>query len=299
MEKRKYGNTDMNVSVLGFGGAEIGFNGVGQSDVDQLLNSALDAGLNVIDTAECYANSEELIGKALQGRRDDYYLFTKCGHSPDSFEVGHWEKHQIKESIERSLKRLKTDRVDLVHLHSCSLDILKKGHVIEALKEAKAEGKTRYIGYSGDADAALYAIQTGAFDSLQTSVNIADQQAIELLLPECTKRNMGVIAKRPVANAAWKERNFPSYFYIQEYWNRLQKLKFDFIKGNLSEEVALALKFTLAVPGVCTAIVGTTQPKRWQENAKMLDKGPISQESFEAIRQRWKDVAPANWVGQI
>ena len=299
MEKRKYGNTDMNVSVLGFGGAEIGFQGATQKDVTTLLNSALDAGLNVIDTAECYVNSEELIGEALQGRRDQYYLFTKCGHSPESFEIGAWEKDQIRDSIDRSLKRLRTDRIDLIHLHSCSEEILRKGDVIEALKEAKKAGKTRYIGYSGDGQAALYAINCGEFDSLQTSVNIADQESIELLMPEVQKRKMGVIAKRPVANAAWKEKSYPDYFYIQEYWNRLQKLKYDFINGSLAEEVALALKFTLAVPGVCTAIVGTTQPKRWQENAKMLEKGPISKDKFEAIRKRWKEVASADWVGQV
>src|SRR5579883_2620296 len=109
MEKRKYGKTDMTVSVLGFGGAEIGFQGSSKDDVKRLLNSALDAGLNVIDTAECYVNSEELIGEALDGRRDHYYLFTKCGHSPQSYEIGAWTKHEIKESIDRSLKRLRTD----------------------------------------------------------------------------------------------------------------------------------------------------------------------------------------------
>ncbi len=299
MEKRKYGNTDMNVSVLGFGGAEIGFEGASQKTVKELLNSALDAGLNVIDTAECYANSEELIGEALSGRRDQYYLFTKCGHSPESYEIGAWEKAQIKESVDRSLKRLKTDRIDLIHLHSCSLEILQQGDVITALQEAKAAGKTRYIGYSGDGEAALYAIKSGAFDSLQTSVNIADQQGIELLLPEARKRNMGVIAKRPVANAAWKEKSFPEYFYIQEYWRRLQELNFDFINGNLAKEIGIALRFTLSVPGVCTAIVGTKQPKRWQENARLIETGPLAEQEFEAIRKRWQEKAQSSWVGQV
>jgi aryl-alcohol dehydrogenase-like predicted oxidoreductase len=298
MEKRKYGKTDMNVSVLGFGGAEIGFHGVKQSDVTSLLNSALDAGLNVIDTAECYVNSEELIGEALKGRRDHYYLFTKCGHGA-SYDIDAWEKHQLRDSIDRSLKRLRTDRIDMIHLHSCSLDELQKGDVIEALKEAKAAGKTRYIGYSGDNEAALYAIKSGAFDSLQTSVSIADQGCIDLLMPEVRARNMGVMAKRPVANAAWKEKSFPDYFYIQEYWRRLQDLKYDFINGHLSAEIGQALRFTLSVPGVHTAIVGTTQPKRWQENAKMLDKGPLPEEEFEAIRARWKQIAKPEWAGQV
>src|SRR5262249_26628075 len=80
MERRQLGQTDMHVSVLGFGGAEIGYEGAAQETVTRLLHSALDAGLNVIDTAECYYNSEELIGHALASRRGDYYLFSKCGH---------------------------------------------------------------------------------------------------------------------------------------------------------------------------------------------------------------------------
>lgn len=298
MEKRKFGNTDMNVSVLGFGGAEIGFQGVAADDVKKLLSGAIDAGLNLIDTAECYVNSEELIGNAIASRRDQFYLVTKCGHGA-SYDIDAWGKDQIAESIDRSLKRLKTDRIDLIFLHSCSEDELKKGDVIEALQKAKAAGKTRYIGYSGDSAAALYAIKSGAFDALQTSVNIADQEALELTLPEAQKRNMGVVAKRPVANAAWKEKSKPDYFYIQEYWARMRKLNYDFIKGNLNEEVGKALRFTLSVPGVHTAIVGTTQVHRWQENAKFVAKGPLDEKEFAAIRQRWSEVASPDWVGQV
>lgn len=299
MEKRKYGSTDMTVSVLGFGGAEIGFEGAAQQDVSTLLNTAIDAGLNLIDTAECYVNSEELIGEALKGRRDHFYLFTKCGHSPENYEIGAWEKQQIRESIERSLKRLKTDHLDMIHLHSCSEDELKKGDVIQVLQEAKAAGKTRYIGYSGDGAAALYAIKTAAFDSLQTSVNIADQESIDLLLPEAQARGMGVVAKRPVANAAWKEKSYPGYYYIQEYWKRFQQLQYDFIDSDVAKEIEIALRFTLSVPGVHAAIVGTTKPKRWQENAKMVERGLLPQEQFDAIRKRWKEAAAPDWVGQI
>src|SRR5690606_18207901 len=109
-------------------------------------------------------NSEELIGKAVAGRRDQFYLFTKCGHEHDADgkQVGAWDTASILNSITRSLKRLQTDRVDLVQLHSCSLDILKRGEVIEALQEARDKGYTRYIGYSGDGEAARYAIDCGA-----------------------------------------------------------------------------------------------------------------------------------------
>ena len=71
--------------------------------------------------------------------------------------------------------------MDVVHLHSCSEEVLRRGDVIEVLQRAKEAGKTRFIGYSGDTTDALYAIRTGVFDSLETSLNIADQEAIELL----------------------------------------------------------------------------------------------------------------------
>jgi aryl-alcohol dehydrogenase-like predicted oxidoreductase len=298
MEKRQFGKTDMMVSVLGFGGAEIGFQGVDVSEVKSILNNALDAGLNVVDTAECYVNSEEMIGNTVSHRRDDFYLFTKCGHG-ENFDVGAWSKVEILSSIERSLKRLKTDRLDLVLLHSCSEEELRKGEVIEALQAAKAAGKTRYIGYSGDSFAALYAIESGAFDALQTSVNIADQEALELTLPKAKERSMGVIAKRPVANVAWKEKTKPEYFYIQEYWARFQKLKYDFLNGDLSEAVNTALRFTLSVDGVHTAIVGTTKKERWQENARMLQKGSLSESEIAAIRKIWSERAQQDWVGQV
>src|SRR5260370_41793824 len=118
MEKRRLGKTDMDVSVLGFGGSEIGYEHVSPETVAELLNSALDAGLNVIDTAECYYKSEELVGQTVSDRRKEFYLFTKCGH-PHGMESGaNWTKDSILKSIELSMERLKTVRVDIDRLIS-------------------------------------------------------------------------------------------------------------------------------------------------------------------------------------
>jgi aryl-alcohol dehydrogenase-like predicted oxidoreductase len=297
IEKRQFGKTDMHVTVLGFGGAEIGFEKATPETVAQLLNDALDAGLNVIDTAECYPNSEEMIGKAVASRRKDYYLFTKCGH-PESYLQPDWRPESLLQTIQRSLKRLKTDRVDLVQLHSCSEEDLRKGDVIKALQEARAKGYTRYIGYSGDSKAARYAVECGAFDTLQTSVSIADQEVIDLTLPLARERQMGVIAKRPIANAAWRYPTKPDYAYHVTYWERLQKLNYDFVRSGPQQAVSTALRFTLSAPGVHTAIVGTKKPGRWRENAANLDAGPLPPAEFDAIRNRWRQAASTSWVGQ-
>ena len=298
MEKRRFGKTDMNVSVLGFGGSEIGYEEASLASVSKLLNRALDAGVNVIDTAECYVTSEELIGNAISARRGDYYLFTKCGHER-GWSYPDWRPSSLWKSIERSLKRLKTDHVDLLQLHSCSEDELRKGEVIEFLKRARERGYTRFIGYSGDSQAALYAVNSGQFDSLQTSINIADQEALDLTLPLAKTRNMGVIAKRPLANVAWAYGDRPPRNgYGYPYWERLQKLKYDFLRANLHDSVATALRFVLTVSGVHTAIVGTTKSERFSENALALEAGTLPVEVFEKVRSRWREIAGSDWAGQ-
>lgn len=299
MEKRAFGQTDMQVSILGFGGAEIGLEGAEETTVARLLGSALDAGLNVVDTAECYGNSEEMIGKTIGWRRDEFYLFTKCGH-PHGMESGaNWTPPSILASIARSLQRLCTDRLDLVHLHSCPEAVLKKGDAIAALQSAREKGYIRYLGYSGDSQAARYAVECGAFDSLQTSINIADQEALELTLPLAREKRMGVIAKRPIANVAWKSGRKPENSYHQAYWDRLRMLKYPFLESALLEKsVALALRFTLSSPGVCTAIVGTKNPERWAGNARLLKAGSLGEKEYGEIRERWEEVAPRTWVGQ-
>jgi aryl-alcohol dehydrogenase-like predicted oxidoreductase len=298
MEKRQFGKTDMRVSVLGFGGAEIGYEQATPEVVAQLLGDALDAGLNVIDTAECYFNSEELIGQAVAARRKEFYLFTKCGHPDGPTNAADWRPDSLRWSIQRSLQRLKTDCVDLVQLHSCGEDELRKGDVIAALQKAREKGYTRYIGYSGDGSAARYAIECGAFDALQTSVSILDQEAIELNLPLARVQQMGVIAKRPLGNAVWRHAKKPDNSYYHAYWDRWKKLTYDFLKTDPQKAVSTALRFTLSFPEVHTAIVGTKNPARWRENAQLLAAGPLPGQEFEAIRERWRAVADSTWVGQ-
>jgi hypothetical protein len=296
MQRRKLGKTDMAVSVLGFGGSEIGYQRASARAVAKLLGGALDAGLNVVDTAECYEDSEVLIGKAIGARRRECFLFTKCGHA-GGWGRADWRLDALLKSVERSLKRLDTDYLDLIQLHSCALDVLKRGDAITALERARERGWTRYVGYSGDGAAARYAIETGRFDTLQTSVSIADQEALELTLPLARERGMGVIAKRPLANVAWRYTRRPDSYYA-DYWERLRTLEYPFLK-NADTAVATALRFTLSVPGVHTAIVGTTKPKRWQENAALLGRGALPPAEFEPIRARWREVADASWEGQV
>jgi aryl-alcohol dehydrogenase-like predicted oxidoreductase len=294
MEKRQLGKTDMHVTRLGVGLSEIG-SGVSEETASEVLNRALDLGINFLDTAECYGGSEELVGKAVSHRRSEFFLATKTGHVSGDYVGQDWSAKTVRDSIDRSLKRLKADYVDLVQLHSCSVDILKKGEVIQVLQEAKQAGKTRYIGYSGDNAPALWAVESGLFDTLQTSFNLVDQKARFELFEKARAKGMGIIVKRPIANGAWGASRSPSG-YAQGYFERSQKMLAD---GEIPEapddRILLALGFTLAHDEVDVAIVGTKTPKYMQRNVEMLKQLPISETAIAELYERFEE-SGKNWT---
>jgi aryl-alcohol dehydrogenase-like predicted oxidoreductase len=202
-------------------------------------------------------------------------------------------------SVERSLKNLRTDHVDVMQFHSPTLATLKDGRVIEVLHKARERGQARFVGCSADSDEAVYVVESGAFDTLQTSLSIADQEALDRVLPKAAARGMGVIVKRPIANAAWRHgKRPPADWYTRPYWDRLQKLDYDFLHRGVEDAVAIALRFTLGTSGVTTAIVGTTRPERVAQNIAHAGAGPLPHLEYEAIRARWRSVAPSDWMGQ-
>jgi len=307
IEYRTLGKTGLRVSALGLGGSEIGYQEVAQKTVDKIVGTALDSGINVIDTAECYANGEQLFGNALGHRRADVVLMTKCGHAQlaaasdraSGYAQPDWQPAMLSASIDRSLKNLKTDHVDVMQFHSCSAETLRDDRVIDVLTRARDAGKARYIGYSGDSDDAMYAVEMGIFDTLQISLNIADQEAIDRVLSKAIAAQMGVIVKRPIANAAWRSGTKPpGDWYTQPYWDRLRKLGYDFLDLDIETAVAIALRFTLGTAGVSTAIVGTTRVERVAQNIAHASAGPLPIADYDAIRARWRQVARPDWTGQ-
>jgi aryl-alcohol dehydrogenase-like predicted oxidoreductase len=317
MEMRSFGSTGMQVGTLGLGAAEIGYENTSDQTIDSLFGVALDNGINVIDTAAMYGDSEEKIGRAVRGKRNKYLLFTKCGRSPRPTtlltRVGRkllsplsrvaqpdhhsWHPRTLLSNIDQSLRRMGTHWIDLIQLHSCSELTLRRGRVIEALIRARESGKVRYLGFSGDGPAALYAIQCGHFDAIQISVNVADQEALDEILPIARERGIAVIAKRPIANGLWRSPNMPEPTHYRTYWSRLKELAYEFLKSESAFE--MALRFPLSVPGVHTAIVGTTKPVHLFQDAKFATNGMMEDDQFSSIRKRWKEIARSDWVGQM
>ncbi|MGD2156597.1 MAG: aldo/keto reductase [Anaerolineales bacterium] len=291
MERRRFGKTGLEVSVLGAGLAEIGDASIddAESQASLVLNTALDAGINFLDTSACYGISEQLIGRTIAHRRQHYILATKCGHITAGYEGEEWTVETIKHSIERSLKRMKTDYLDLVQLHSCGLDILEHGEVTQALLDARQAGKTRFIGYSGDNEAAEWAVESGLFDTLQTSFSVVDQRARIRLFTQAKAKDMGIIVKRPIANAVWGMSASPSEYAAQYFQRAQEMLSIGPIPESPSDPILLSLGFTLAHDVLDTAIVGTRNPEHMRANIKMVENElPISGEVVSALHRRFE-----------
>jgi hypothetical protein len=301
MQKITFGKTNLLVTPLGFGTAQIGFLPVSKSESDKLLNGVLDNGINVIDTAACYGNAEEKIGEAISIRRDEYVLITKCGHQGGDCNFPEWSPELIRFNAERSLKRMRTDRLDVLLLHSCSKDHLHNDKLINALGKCKKDGLTHFIGYSGDDVEAQLALTIDVFDCLETSVNICDQQVLQKILPVARSNNLGVFAKRPLANTCWRDlSNYGSYQdYAQIYTNRLKAMGITPESLNFDGDwVELAIRFTVFQPGVHSALIGGKNLKHIESDINLLQKGPLPKAILQKIQEIWKEKDDGSWIGQ-
>jgi len=291
MQMNTLGRTGLKVSRLGVGAAEIGLRMVDDARAAQVLNTALDEGINFVDTAACYGISEQLIGRTIAHRRQEYVLATKCGHVTGGYEGEPWTAKTIKDSIDRSLVRLRTDHVDLVQLHSCEKAVLGQGEVIQALLAARQLGKTRFIGYSGDNEAAQWAIESGYFDTLQTSFSLVDQRALTTVFPLAKAKGMGIIAKRPIANGAWGARGSDTPD-PGEYVHRAQVMADTGpIPGPPEDPILLALGFVFDHDEIDTIIVGTCNPEHMRANInRVKTQLPIPAEAIRALCRRFAEV---------
>ena len=296
MRQEAFGKTGLTIGWLGLGLSEIGFI-LTLDDIDQasrVINTALDNGVNFLDAAACYGIGEEIVGRTVAHRRDEYVLETKAGHITGGYQGEEWTAQTVADSIDRSLERMKTDHLDVVLLHTCGIDVLERGDVIRVLQDARTAGKTRHIGYSGDNEPARWAVDSGLFEVLQTSYNVTDQKARNGLLQAAEAKGMGIVAKRPIANAVWGEAEVPRPYpqiqsYGEEYSRRAgEMLALGPISGAAEDGIRLAFGFTYARPEIDVAIVGTLSPEHMASNIQLVGQGPeIPPEIVEELYRRF------------
>jgi len=308
MRKTELGKTGLQVSPLGFGAAPVGYLGEDSKRTAEVLNTLLDAGMNLVDTAACYPNSEQLIGEAVRHRRDEFVLVSKCGHQVGNLSGAEWSPRLIGESVDRSLRQLRTDWIDVMLLHSCEESVLRQGDAVDALIRARESGKIRFVGYSGDNHDATYAATLDEVAVIETSVSICDQANIEIVLPKTQQHNFGVLAKRPIANACWKNLSDQRGIYqgyAEPYTKRFAEMGLDlseigYAQAPITCWAEIALRFTLSIPGVNCALIGTTSPQNAAANLTAAKLGPLPAETVERIRTRFSQAqahSGEDWPG--
>ncbi|MBI5497336.1 MAG: aldo/keto reductase [Deltaproteobacteria bacterium] len=270
MPHRALGQTGLLVPVIGLGASHLGDAPLEDADAARLLDAALELGVNLVDTARSYAFSEERIGRHLCSRRQEVILSTKVGYAIPGHE--NWTAGCVTAGIERALDVLRTDVIDLVYLHSCSLDVLVRGECTDALHRAVRAGKVRVAGYAGDGRALEYAMQSGAFGAFQLTCNIYDQSARARLRPAAAERGAGVLVKRPLGGAPWRYAARPPEEDLAEYWDRHRAMQLNRM-GLAWEE--LALRFAVHQPGVAAVLVGTRSAAHLRAAVAALEYGPL------------------------
>ncbi len=298
---RTLGRTGADVTILSYGAMELRGRPRGpeiaDEDAGRLLNAVLDGGINLIDTSPDYGRSEELIGSYIGHRRDEFFLASKCGCPieipanvpppyPHDYSPGN-----VRADVEQSLRRLRTDYLDLVQVHmSPSKATLEENHTVETLRDLQAEGKARFIGMSGTLPNLPDHLAMGIFDVFQIPYS-AVQRDHEELITEAADAGAGTFIRGGAARgAAAEDKNWQSGPLSQDPGVGQRNWETSGIAGLLSEagmsNMEFVLRFTLSHPGLSTTIVGTSSPVHLAGNIAVAERGPLPADLYEEAKKR-------------
>ncbi len=288
---RQYGNSDIHLSALGLGAAQLGDSAVDEGSAFALLEFARDAGINFVDTAPSYGRSEERLGRYFAKNPRAFAVSTKLGYGVPG--IDDWTGPCIRAGIDLALQRLQIDHIDIAHFHSCPKETLQRDDVIRALEDARQHGKVRAAAYSGEGDALHFAVNCGRFDGFMASLNLFDQRVIDETLP--LLHSKGFIAKRPLANAPWRFTHAPIGDYCEPYWHRWQTMQLPEPSMAWGE---MATRFAVWQNGVVSAIVGTATIGHLRECLHWAEKGPLGADHLAALRDAFRR-NDRDWIGQV
>lgn len=282
LTKRILGRTGLTVSQLGFGAAERGLPDEAEYDeqAGRVLNAAVDAGINLVDTAPDYGASEGRIGKYLSHRRDEFYLATKCGCNIDAegnrLEPGHlWTAQRLGANIDQSLRRLKTDYVDLLQMHNPTVEDVERGGLIDVLEDIRRAGKARFIGVSSTVPHLAAFVESGAFDTFQIPYSALERQH-EKIIQQAADAGAGILIRGGISlgHRANEER--------QSKW---EQSGLDELIGGMSRHEFI-LRFTLSHRACHTTIVGTTNLEHLKSNVATALAGPLPADLYAETKAR-------------
>jgi aryl-alcohol dehydrogenase-like predicted oxidoreductase len=302
IERRALGKTGSDVSALGFGAMELrgtpGAPVISDAQAGRLLGAVLHGGINLIDTSIDYGRSEELIGRHLAHRRDEYFLASKCGCPAPQLWMRlrprltlhrrhNYRRLNIRAGIEQSLRRLRTDRLDLVQVHhSPSRSRLEVDHTMETLSALRDQGKVRFVGMSGTLPELPEQIAMGKFDVFQIPYS-AVQREHEELITTAAKAGAGTIIRGGVARGgpAKNWQTGPVDMTPGEAARRWNAAGLTDLLDGMSESEFM-LRFTLSHPDLSATIVGTSQLDHLRANLVIAARGPLPADLYAEASRR-------------
>jgi aryl-alcohol dehydrogenase-like predicted oxidoreductase len=297
---RTLGRTGAEVTILGYGAMELrgepGGPVLEDADAGRLLNAVLDEGITLIDTSIDYGRSEELIGRYVSSRRDEYFLASKCGCllTPPADATPpyphDYSAANVRAGVEQSLRRLQTDHLDLVQVHmSPSRDQLESDGTVEEMVSLRDEGKVRFLGMSGIEPNLADHVAMGIFDVFQIPYS-ALQRGHEALISQAADGGAGVLIRGGVARGTASEEKGWSVRPLsggdvpaEATW---EAAGLDELLEDGMNRHEFILRFTLSLPGLSSTIVGTSSPDHVRSNVAMASRGPLPADVHaEAVRR--------------
>ena len=313
LPKSRLGRTGLHVTKLGFGSMELRgtdhFPRLTARQAGTLLNAVVDHGINFIDTSPDYGYAEALIGEHLAQRRDEFFLASKCGCPIEAVDVSHelrkphdFSGGNVRAGVEQSLRRLRTDHLDLVQFHlSPSRAALDAHDSIAELLKLKGEGKLRFIGISGNIPHLADHIAMNVFDVIQCPYSLVERDH-EDLIHQARLKDIGVILRGGVARGVMVKdaaliSDYPAFLQPafrarRQLW---QQTKVDDLLQGMSP-MEFMLRFTLSNPDMTTTIVGTANPEHLLANVMVAAKGPLPAGIYAETCKRFPQSIPAGLV---
>jgi len=314
MRYRSLGDTGLKVSEISLGTAEIGldygFKGTadyGKPDAKtsiRLLHSALDHGINLIDTARAYGNSEEVIGQAFEGMTSPPYIASKVFLSKDAAQKTFSAAHEeIFASIEASLRALRLETLDLLLIHNTALEHLRRTEILACLGEAQQQGKVRFLGAScyGE-EAPLAVLKESSFRALQVPFNVLDQTMNHQVFPGAAAQQVGIFVRSAYLRGVLTSQ-------VHSIPERLAPLRSRALQvlAVLDHEVSslaeAALRFCLSLSTVSSVVIGVKSVAELEGNLADASRGVLPEELMPPLQAlSFGDdpiVDPRNWQDLI
>ncbi|MCK8489362.1 aldo/keto reductase [Paenibacillus sp. MBLB2552] len=288
MKKNRLGSSELFVSEIGLGCMSLGTD---ESNAIALIHEALDRGVNFLDTADLYdaGTNEEIVGKALEGRRDQVILATKVGNRRILGQDGwSWDpsKAYILSAAKDSLRRLGTDYIDLYQLHGGTIED-PIDDTIEAFEQLKKEGVIREYGISSIRPNVIREyVSRSSISSVMNQYSIVDRRGEEAVFPLLQEHRISVIARGPLASGVLAANREPAKGVLDYELDELHDLRRKLQELETSERclTQLAIRYSLAHPAVAVAIPGASSREQLLQNLAAADIPELSTAEVELIR---------------